>query len=744
MLGKKGGVSPEFKSGLSQSKAELQTNVEELKARLDELRSINKCLDHQITEYRQAEETLWESKACHRYIFETMTDGFAICEIICDDTGKPYDFRYLAINREFEHHTGLKSENIIGRTVRELFQYSEPIWLDRYGKVAITGEPASFEAWFGPLNRWYEVYAFKTEPLRFGVIFRDITGHKAELQTAYRSLDEKSRYIEAFFNHTITPLVLLDRDFNFIRVNQAYAKACEKEVDEFPGHNHFEFYPSDAKAIFEEVVCTRQPFQVIARPFVFPDHPDWGVTYWNWTLTPLLDVNGEVEALVFALEDVTGPKRTEIELEDHRDKLQELVRDRTRDLDATRDRLAADLAGMTRLQEISTRLVGQDNMGSLLGEIIEAAIEITYADKGDIQLVDGRGELNIVEARGFDRPFLDFFNSVNESQAACGTAMARCERIIVEDVTKSPIFVGQPSLEVLLAAGVRAVQSTPLISRSGLILGVFSTHYQVSHRPEERELMLLDMLARQAADMIERIRAANELKEAKMQAELYLDLMSHDISNMHQIAMGQLELVQEKISEEGGLSRNDKEMLDASILSLKRSARLIDNVRKLQKIKSGEYKTEAFDVCKVVSEVIEEHSNIPGKDVSFNYAHINDCYVNANPLLKDVFSNIVGNAIKHSNSPQKISIDVNRITEKGKAYCLVSIEDNGPGIPDESKKVVFNRLKRGQSIARGNGLGLYIVKTLVDSFGGQVKIKDRVFGDHTKGSIFVVYLPISQ
>ena len=76
---------------------------------------------------------------------------------------------------------------------------------------------------------------------------------------------EQSRILEAFFTSTITPLVFLDRDFNFVRVNKAYAKACQRDISEFPGHNHFEFYPSDAKAIFEQVVQTKEPYQAICK-----------------------------------------------------------------------------------------------------------------------------------------------------------------------------------------------------------------------------------------------------------------------------------------------------------------------------------------------------------------------------------------------------------------------------------------------------------------------------------------------
>jgi PAS domain S-box-containing protein len=135
-----------------------------------------------------------------------------------------------------------------------------------------------------------------------------------ELSKAYKELKEQSRILEGFFKYTVTPLVFLDRDFNFIRVNEAYAEACRRDVSEFTGHNHFEFYPSDAKAKFEQVVQRKEPYVAIAKPFTFPDHPELGTTYWDWTLTPLLSDKGEVEFLVFALENVTDRKRAEKEL----------------------------------------------------------------------------------------------------------------------------------------------------------------------------------------------------------------------------------------------------------------------------------------------------------------------------------------------------------------------------------------------------------------------------------------------
>ncbi|HUO77060.1 MAG TPA: PAS domain S-box protein [Thermodesulfovibrionales bacterium] len=145
----------------------------------------------------------------------------------------------------------------------------------------------------------------------------------AQRKRAIGALSGQSRILEAFFDHTITPLVFLDRDFNFIRVNTAYANACQRDVSDFAGHNHFEFYPhKENEGIFKRVVATKVPYQAVARPFSFPDHPEWGVTYWDWNLVPVLDSRGEVDFLVFSLKDVTEQKEFQDRMLTHNTLLQ--------------------------------------------------------------------------------------------------------------------------------------------------------------------------------------------------------------------------------------------------------------------------------------------------------------------------------------------------------------------------------------------------------------------------------------
>jgi PAS domain S-box-containing protein len=175
--------------------------------------------------------------------------------------------------------------------------------------------------------------------------------------------------------------------------------------------------------------------------------------------------------------------------------------------------LAADLDAMTRLQQLGTLFVKDGNLTPVLTEIVDAAIAISGADFGNIQMLDpNSSELRIVAQRGFPQWWLDYWNTVSKGRGTCGTALERLERVIIEDVERSPIFAGTPALEIQLKAGVRAVQSTPLLSRSGTPLGMFSTHYRTPQRPDPHTLALLDLLARQVADIIARTQAEEALR----------------------------------------------------------------------------------------------------------------------------------------------------------------------------------------------------------------------------------------
>ena len=271
-----------------------------------------------------------------------------------------------------------------------------------------------------------------------------------------------------------------DLDGRYVYANDAAEKAFRTPRAQLYGKTDDEVFPPESAAEFMENDRRALASETGIQTTETLEDEDGIAHHSLVTKFPILDPDGKPLMVGGMAIDITKRKRAE---ETQRQSEQ---------------RLAADLAGMTWLQEVSTQLVQSRDATALLQAIVDAAIGVTGADMGNIQLLDRDcGALKIVANRGFGRVFLEFFDAVHDAQAACGTAMQSGKRIIIEDVAASPIFAGTPALDVMLAAGARAVQSTPLVSRSGRLVGMLSTHYRAPRRPTDRDLHLVDLLARQ-------------------------------------------------------------------------------------------------------------------------------------------------------------------------------------------------------------------------------------------------------
>jgi PAS domain S-box-containing protein len=175
-------------------------------------------------EHRKTEEALRASEQRYRTLFNGMTEGFAIHEIITDESGAPVDYRFLDINPAFERLTGLNREVVVGRTVKEVMPEIETYWIESYGKVALTGEPIHFENYSGALNRHYDVYAYSPAPRQFAVVFLDITSRRVAEQ-------KHSTILET--SHS--GYWLVDLNGRLLEVNDAYARMSGYTRDELLG-----------------------------------------------------------------------------------------------------------------------------------------------------------------------------------------------------------------------------------------------------------------------------------------------------------------------------------------------------------------------------------------------------------------------------------------------------------------------------------------------------------------------------
>ncbi|KAA0002012.1 MAG: PAS domain S-box protein [Thermoplasmata archaeon] len=220
------------------------------------------------------------------------------------------------------------------------------------------------------------------------------------------------------------------------------------------------------------------------------------------------------------------------------------------------------------------------------------------------------------------------------------------------------------------------------------------------------------------------IRDVTEIKEAQRKIEAYNILMRHDINNRNQIAIGYLEILRDM-----NLTEEQKEYVERVLKVVKASQNLLDRVRVLNKARE-KHRLVRKNIEEVVRKAIREHAHDAikkGIRISYNGKGID---VMADDMAENIFSNILENAITHSEC-SKIAISI----EEKNDFCKVSIEDDGKGIPKEIRDSLFLFGVKGKD-SPGSGLGLHLVKTIVEGYGGFIKVRDRKNG----GTIFDVYL----
>ncbi|MCC2641426.1 MAG: hypothetical protein K0S45_1839 [Nitrospira sp.] len=218
------------------------------------------------------------------------------------------------------------------------------------------------------------------------------------------------------------------------------------------------------------------------------------------TVSPVKDGTGRIVGASKIARDITQAKETE------------------RQLAAIRDELAGDAAGLERLYDLSAKLIHAQDLSALLGDVLDSGLAMAKAEIGYVQLVDAQsGRLKVMAHRMLGDEFLARFSEAAPEVGCCGVALQTQQRVIVEDVRDHGLFAEPWCQPLLIKAGVRAVHSTPILSRTGKPLGMFSVYYRDSYLPTDHELRFIDILVRQAAETIERLQDAEALRESERQ-----------------------------------------------------------------------------------------------------------------------------------------------------------------------------------------------------------------------------------
>jgi len=483
-------------------------------------------------------------------------------------------------------------------------------------------------------------------------------------------------------------------------------------------------------------------------------------------LLSFAELQPQTNTINIVVTDLTAQKALEEKLRQAKNGLEEQVAERTKELRDSEARLfgilehsAADLKAMRRLNEIGTRCAkdGNDVVGCL-GDILNVAVEISGADKGNIQLLDNEsGKLTLAAQTGFEEPFLEFFAYFDSDSSACGRAMRSHQRIIVEDITESEIFAGKPSLELLLDAGVRAVQSTPLISSAGTLLGIISTHFETTRRPTEQELRLMDLLARQSADYLERRRVEKErelllsrehelrqtAEEANRLKDEFLAIMSHELRNPLNVILGYAELLLR--TNEIQSSPNLKRMSEAVKRNAVAQSKLIRDLLDLSRLRSGKLQLNRETVSPVASienaiETVRNDAQVKGISISVTTPD-EAVFVEADPVrLEQIIWNLLNNSVKFTPSGGEIAVRLEAEADQ----IILTVTDTGQGVDSSFLPHIFEIFRQADSgtnrAQAGMGIGLAVVQQLVELHGGSVSAYSEGLG---RGATFTIRLPRS-
>ena len=459
------------------------------------------------------------------------------------------------------------------------------------------------------------------------------------------------------------------------------------------------------------------------------------------------------------------------------------------------------------LHRISVALIGEQDLQFLYAKVVDAAIAITASQFGTMQLLcppghpSGHGgELQLLCSRGFTADTVAFWQWVPPTAlSSCTQALKRGQRAIIADYEQWPPIAGSPDLQAFRDAGIRAAQTTPLVARNGTLLGMISTHWRAPHQPSERDLRLLDILARQAADLLERtaaeealrtreqelrqtctslreieerqahtaaqLRALNETLEQRV-AERSAELMkaqdtlrqaqkmeavgqltgglAHDFNNLLGGISGSLDMVSRRLAQ-GRLDEIDKFVASAQDAS-SRAAALTHRLLAFSRRQTLDpHPTDVNGLVLGMSELIQRAAG-PAIDLeTHDAAELWPALVDKSQLENALLNLCInardampdgGRIVIRSHNRSIAAHDARSLELLAGDYLCLTVEDSGCGMPPEVITHAFEPFFTTKPMGKGTGLGLSMVYGFAQQSGGQVRI-DSVPGQGTRVTLLL-------
>ncbi|HOI12981.1 MAG TPA: PAS domain S-box protein [Methanoculleus sp.] len=680
----------------------LQRAHDELEMRVLErtlkLREANEALQAEIAERARAEEAV---KAERQRLYDVLETLPAYVILLSPDYRVPFANRFF---RERFGESGGQCcfEYLFGRT--------EPCENCESYRVMKTGAPHHWE-WTGPDGRDYDIFDFPfTEAdgsphiLEVGI---DITKRKrAEeaLQRLNETLEERviertdelakaNALLNAICENTPAPIYAVDCRNRFVMCNPAVLRILGRPASEVLGRSAIELLGEE---IGGPVAANERRVMKTGTTETFEEEVGGRVFY--STKTPLRDARGDVTGAIAVGTEITELKLAEAQKQELLEQLQQFAEEmeiQNEELQCTTQQLqekSEELVHLNRaLQESEEHFRSLIENASDIIILLDMNGCITYASPS-VKRIGGYDPEGLIGMNVLDLAHPDDMPAVLEAMrtGAAQPSVRMTFEIRVRDSAGQWIFLDVTGANLL---------------RDGSARGFIVNARDVTDRKEAEE---------------ERNRLIASLEEAHREANLYLDIMTHDIRNANNVSGIYADLMLDLL--EGAEKIYAQKLHD----SIARSTEILINVAAFRRIHTETAKFTPVNLNVVVEDEIR----------SFRGASIRQevppVEVLADTLLSTVFTNLIGNSVKFGGPGVKIVVRA----EERDGEVLVSVEDNGPGVPDDVKEKLFHRFERGKARGKGDGLGLFICRTLTERYGGRIWIEDRVPGRPGEGAAF--------
>ncbi len=682
-----------------------------------------------------------------------------------------------AVNNAVEEVLGLDRTEIIGSNFKDLKDFT-PITDESLEKLKknfekrMEGEivePYTIEFKGADGKTFYS--EINAQPIREGgdivgnvIIARDITKHRR----AKEELDKRESELRAVMEGSDDSIYMVDEDCRYVLVNNEHlARLGIGRREEVVGEKFHNFHSEEETKEFENKV--KQVFETGESLKQEHKKEDTG-KYYLRTFSPLMDSEtGEVLNVSVVSKDITERKKMEKRLREAKEKYEELfeganelvvITDREGQIKRI-NRKTSEVSGYSEKElkgqsvlkfahpedreeyiefweeilegeEVTKTIRGVDKGGNVFwlkaggrpvredGEIVElqySAQDITERKRAEEALKESEQRFRSVVENSHDGILIanDDYEFVYVNDRFCEILGYSEEELIGEDFRQ---FMDKESRELVADRYKRRQRGEEIPPRY---------EFNVIRKDGEKRVVEISSTTIEKSEgetfTVAQILDITESKRRKEREEFLHSLLRHDVKNKIQIIRNSLALL-----EDTDLSEEQEEFVDMAIKSCRKGHGLIEKVRTLRDLEDEEAKE--MSLGPIINRVISEKEPSLSSEVIKLEQDVKNVDVLAGPLLEEVFSNLIDNAVQHADC------DTIRIsTEVSEGKCSISVADDGQGVDDDIKDVLFDRgFTRGES--SGSGLGTYLVKEIVEGYGGEVEIKDSSSG----GAKFIVTL----